>query len=55
MAIERTTFDGRSRYLAGFFADNLEKISPDLVTGGAGGKVNSVHYDEVNAMFSRSW
>ena len=33
----------------GLIAEDVEKISPDLVTRG-GGKVNSVRYDAVNAM-----
>ena len=34
----------------GLIAEDVEKISPDLVTRGNGGKVNSVRYDAVNAM-----
>jgi hypothetical protein len=34
----------------GLIAEDVEKISPDLVTRGSGSKVNSVRYDAVNAM-----
>jgi hypothetical protein len=34
----------------GLIAEDVEKVSPDLVTRGADGKVNSVRYDAVNAM-----
>ena len=34
----------------GLIAEDVEKISPDLVTRGGDGKVNSVRYDAVNAM-----
>jgi hypothetical protein len=34
----------------GLIAEEVEKISPDLVTRGGDGKVNSVRYDAVNAM-----
>jgi Chaperone of endosialidase len=34
----------------GLIAEDVEKISPDLVTRGVDGKVNSVRYDQVNAM-----
>ena len=34
----------------GLIAEDVEKISPDLVTRGSHGKVNSVRYDAVNAM-----
>jgi Chaperone of endosialidase len=34
----------------GLIAEEVEKLSPDLVTRGADGKVNSVRYDQVNAM-----
>jgi Chaperone of endosialidase len=34
----------------GLIAEDVEKVSPDLVTRGARGKVNSVRYDQVNAM-----
>ena len=34
----------------GLIAEDVEKISPDLVTRGSDGKVNSVRYDAVNAM-----
>jgi hypothetical protein len=34
----------------GLIAEDVEKVSPDLVTRGADGKVNSVRYDQVNAM-----
>ena len=34
----------------GLIAEDVEKISPDLVTRGRNGKVNSVRYDAVNAM-----
>jgi hypothetical protein len=34
----------------GLIAEDVEKVSPDLVTKGADGKVNSVRYDQVNAM-----
>jgi trimeric autotransporter adhesin len=34
----------------GLIAEDVEKVSPDLVTRGTDGKVNSVRYDEVNAM-----
>ena len=34
----------------GLVAEDVEKISPDLVTRGGDGKVNTVRYDAVNAM-----
>ena len=34
----------------GLIAEDVEKISPDLVTRGGDGKVNSVRHDAVNAM-----
>jgi hypothetical protein len=34
----------------GLIAEDVEKVSPDLVIRGADGKVNSVRYDAVNAM-----
>jgi hypothetical protein len=34
----------------GLIAEDVEKINPDLVTRGSDGKVNSVRYDQVNAM-----
>ena len=34
----------------GLIAEDVEKISADLVTRGGDGKVNSVRYDQVNAM-----
>ena len=34
----------------GLIAEDVEKVSPDLVTRGSDGKVNSVRYDAVNAM-----
>jgi hypothetical protein len=34
----------------GLIAEDVEKISPDLVTRGGDGRVNSVRYDAVNAM-----
>jgi hypothetical protein len=34
----------------GLIAEEVEKISPDLVTRGSDGQVNSVRYDAVNAM-----
>jgi hypothetical protein len=34
----------------GLIAEDVEKLSPNLVTRGADGKVNSVRYDHVNAM-----
>jgi len=34
----------------GLIAEDVEKVSPDLVTRGGDGKVNSVRYDQVNAM-----
>ena len=34
----------------GLIAEDVEKVSPDLVTRGFDGKVNSVRYDAVNAM-----
>jgi trimeric autotransporter adhesin len=34
----------------GLIAEDVEKVSPDLVTRGTDGKVNSVRYDQVNAM-----
>ena len=34
----------------GLIAEDVEKVSPDLVTRGSDGKVNSVRYDQVNAM-----
>jgi hypothetical protein len=34
----------------GLIAEDVEKISPDLVTRGSDGKVQSVRYDAVNAM-----
>jgi hypothetical protein len=34
----------------GLVAEDVEKISPNLVTRGGDGKVNSVRYDAVNAM-----
>jgi uncharacterized coiled-coil protein SlyX len=34
----------------GLIAEEVEKISPDLVTRGGHGKVNAVRYDAVNAM-----
>jgi hypothetical protein len=34
----------------GLIAEDVEKISPDLVTRGSDGKVNSVRYDAVNSM-----
>ena len=34
----------------GLIAEDVEKISPDLVTRGGDGKVNSVRYDAINAM-----
>ena len=34
----------------GLIAEDVEKVSPDLVTWGADGTVNSVRYDQVNAM-----
>jgi Chaperone of endosialidase len=34
----------------GLIAEEVEKVSPDLVTRGADDKVNSVRYDQVNAM-----
>ena len=34
----------------GLIAEDVEKISPDLVTRSTDGKVNSVRYDAVNAM-----
>ena len=40
-----------SRSLAfGLIADDVEKVSPDLVTRGGDGRVDSVRYDAVNAM-----
>ncbi len=40
-----------SRPLAfGLIAEDVEKVSPDLVTRGSDGRVNSVRYDAVNAM-----
>ena len=34
----------------GLIAEDVEKVSPDLVTRGSDGKVNSVRYDAVNSM-----
>ena len=34
----------------GLIAEDVEKLSPDLVTRGGDGKVNSVRHDAVNAM-----
>ena len=34
----------------GLVAEDVEKISPNLVTRGGDGKVNSVRYDAVNVM-----
>ena len=34
----------------GLIAEDVEKVSPDLVTHGSDGKVNSVRYDQVNVM-----
>ena len=34
----------------GLIAEEVQKISPDLVTHGTDGKANSVRYDQVNAM-----
>ena len=34
----------------GLIAEEVEKISPDLVTRGGNGKVNTVRYEAVNAM-----
>jgi hypothetical protein len=34
----------------GLIAEDVEKLNPDLVTRGVDGKVNSVRYDQVNAM-----
>jgi hypothetical protein len=34
----------------GLIAEDVDKVSPDLVTKAADGKVNSVRYDQVNAM-----
>jgi hypothetical protein len=34
----------------GLIAEEVEEISPDLVTRGGDGKVNGVRYDQVNAM-----
>ena len=34
----------------GLIAEEVEKISPDLVTRGADGELNTVRYDAVNAM-----
>jgi hypothetical protein len=34
----------------GLIAEDVENVSPDLVTRGGDGKVNSVRYDQVNAM-----
>jgi hypothetical protein len=34
----------------GLIAENVEKVSPDLVTRDSDGKVNSVRYDAINAM-----
>ncbi len=34
----------------GLIAEDVEKISPDLVMHGSDGKVNTVRYDAVNAM-----
>jgi Chaperone of endosialidase len=34
----------------GLIAEDVEKVSADLVTRGSDGKVNSVRYDQVNAM-----
>jgi len=34
----------------GLIAEDVEKLSPDLVTRGDDGKVNSVRHDVVNAM-----
>ena len=35
---------------SGLIAEEVEKISPDLVTRGADGELNTVRYDAVNAM-----
>jgi hypothetical protein len=34
----------------GLIAEDVEKVSPDLVSRGSDGKANSVRYDAVNAM-----